>query len=77
MTTKTKQQAEEELKASCVTAGVAVIVAPVVLSLMILFAWNVGIEPFFKTLGNISYWQALGLDVAFALLLVHRFVGAK
>ena len=56
---------------------VALVIVPLILTLMIMFAWNVGIEPFFKTLGNITYWQALGLNVAFALLLVHRFVGAK
>jgi len=70
---------EEERKKDEITAAgaIALIVVPLISTLMIMFAWNVGIEPFFKTLGDISFWQALGLDVAFALLLVHRFVGAK
>ena len=70
---------EEERKKDEITAAgaIALIIVPLISTLMIMFAWNVGIEPFFKTLGDISFWQALGLDVAFALLLVHRFVGAK
>jgi len=74
MTTRTKQEAEDEMKASCAMAGVALILVPLISTLMILFAWNVGIEPFFKTLGNISVWQALGL--AFALMILQSLVGA-
>ena len=71
---KTKQEAEEELKTACATGCAVVILAPILYTLVILLAWNVGIEPFFKTLGNISVWQALGL--AFALMILQSLVGA-
>lgn len=62
-----KQQNEvDQRKLGCIV----VFATPIVFTLMLLFAWNVGIEPFFKTLGNISVWQALGLTVGFSVALV-------
>jgi uncharacterized protein (DUF983 family) len=72
MTTKTRQEAEDDMKAACATACVATFLVPIVYTLVILGAWNVGIEPFFETLGNISFWQAFGL--ALAVIIVRTLV---
>ena len=72
--TKQEQEKVDEIKTACATGCAVVLLAPVLYTLVILLAWNVGIEPFFKTLGNISVWQALGL--AFALMILQSLVGA-
>ncbi len=73
-TRKTKQEENDAAVVKGGTACAVILVVPVIYTLVILFAWNVGVEPFFKTLGNISLWQALGL--AFALMLVRTLVSA-
>ncbi len=68
-TRKTKQEENDAAVVKGGTACAVILVVPVIYTLVILFAWNVGIEPFFKTLGNISFWQALGLTVGFSVVL--------